>query len=125
MGVVLTTRQRRTADEREEWGRRFVAAILHLSASDYRSQRLGRTLVEQLLRSKLASEDDRRIAERLMAEDALEPTADDTHALAALFAAFDSGRNSIGSLTLDDIEIVEDDELDRGDGRAGEDGQGD
>jgi len=109
IGVFITTRQRRIADAREEWGRRFVAAITQLSSDSARQRRLGRTLVEQLLKSTLATEDDRETAERLLEEDVVEPVEKDGTALLALLAEFDAEAGGAAH-ALDDVEMVEDDE---------------
>ena len=65
-----STRQDETQGRREEWGRRFTAGIDALSAPDHRKRTLGRALLVQLLRSSLATDDDRAVSVGVLDADA-------------------------------------------------------
>jgi hypothetical protein len=56
------TKVEREARMREEWGRRFTRALEGLMASDPVHRATGRALLVELMRSELASEQDRREA---------------------------------------------------------------
>jgi hypothetical protein len=62
LGTRSATRAERTASRREEWGRRFTAALQALTSEDARRRATGRALLVALMRSELATEDDRREA---------------------------------------------------------------
>src|SRR5438552_10664571 len=47
---------------REEWGRRFAMALEALTSPDDQAAAVGRALLRALLRSELATDDDRRAA---------------------------------------------------------------
>jgi hypothetical protein len=62
LGTRSATRAERTARRREEWGRRFTAALQAVTSEDARRRATGRALLVALMRSELATEDDRRDA---------------------------------------------------------------
>jgi hypothetical protein len=94
------TEQRELAGRREEWGRRFAAALSLLGEREERDRLIGRALLAQLLDSDLATEEDRATAAQILAADALDaPTA-------AALRALPSGRG------LDSVEFVQDDSWD-------------
>jgi hypothetical protein len=91
------TEQRESAGRREEWGRRFAAALSLLGEQSQRDRMIGRALLVQLLASDLATADDREVAAKILAADAVDkPTQ---AALRALPAGPD----------LQDVEFVQDD----------------
>lgn len=66
-------RERRRASDadrrerrREEWGRRFSDAIGAVTSTDPTSRATGRALLRDLLRSELATDDDRTMAESVL-----------------------------------------------------------
>lgn len=59
VGAWLGTRQRESQGRREEWGRRFTAALQAINSDDLRSRMLGRTLLAELAKSELASAEER------------------------------------------------------------------
>src|SRR4051812_39440530 len=61
------TRTEREARRREEWGRRFTAALTAVTAPDPVTRIAGRALLRELLGSELASPDDRKAAESVLA----------------------------------------------------------
>ncbi len=69
----MATRQTEEAGRREEWGRRFAAALMLLADERPRQRKIGRALLAQLLESKLATDDDRAAADGILALDA-QPT---------------------------------------------------
>jgi hypothetical protein len=60
------TRVERDARRREEWGRRFTAALTAVTASDPSRVATGQALLLELVRSDLASEEDRREARAVL-----------------------------------------------------------
>ena len=60
------TRVERDARRREEWGRRFTAALTAVTASDTRQADLGQALLMELVRSVLATDEDRREARAVL-----------------------------------------------------------
>ena len=60
------TRVERDARRREEWGRRFTAALTAVTASDVRQADLGQALLMELVRSDLATDEDRREARAVL-----------------------------------------------------------
>ena len=56
------TKVERTARAREEWGRRFTAALEAATSADARRRAAGRSLLVELMRSTLATDEDRREA---------------------------------------------------------------
>ncbi|MEP6797240.1 MAG: hypothetical protein ABI890_03790 [Lapillicoccus sp.] len=88
-------RQRETAARREEWGRRFTAALADLGDDSARRRRLGQGLLERLASSDLASSEERALAREMLVEAA---------------RATPEGRDLLTLLgpDLDDIEFVTD-----------------
>lgn len=66
--AVRGDRQRESASRREEWGRRFTAALGDLGDDDLRRRRLGQELLERLASSSLASAEERLLAREMLAE---------------------------------------------------------
>jgi hypothetical protein len=60
------TRVEREARRREEWGRRFTAALTAVTASEPRQVATGHALLLQLIRSDLATEEDRNEARAVL-----------------------------------------------------------
>jgi len=60
------TRVERDARRREEWGRRFTAALTAVTSSDLRQVDLGQALLMELVRSDLATDEDRREARAVL-----------------------------------------------------------
>lgn len=85
-GVWLTARQRERADlradareQRTEWGRRLQFALGQLlSSADPRLRAIGRTLLESLTASSLATPEDRQLAAAMLALD-LDGSGGDRH----------------------------------------------
>ena len=90
-------RQRDTAARREEWGRRFTAALDDLGDASARRRRLGQVLLERLASSDLASREERSLARDMLAEAAR--STPEGRDLATLLGP---------DLDLDDIEFVPD-----------------
>lgn len=61
--------QREMQGRREEWGRRFTAALTAVGDPDPRRRQLGRALLVRLAQSALASAEERQLADRLLYED--------------------------------------------------------
>jgi hypothetical protein len=95
LGTRGATRAERTARRREEWGRRFTAALEAVTSEDARRRATGRALLVELMRSELATDDDRREAAAV-----LEAAA--THDLRGDL------RMAPPTSNLDDVEIVRD-----------------
>jgi hypothetical protein len=92
------TRQRKDHERREEWGRRFTSALDAIRSDHLRSRMLGRTLLVELAKSELASEEEHALAETLLTEEArFDPHGTDLRLVAA-------------APELDAIVFVEDDE---------------
>lgn len=62
LAVVRGDALRETAARREEWGRRFTAALDDLGDDSARRRLLGQTLLEELSGSPLATDEERRLA---------------------------------------------------------------
>ena len=60
------TKVERDARRREEWGRRFTAALTAVTSSDPRQVDLGQALLMELVRSDLATDEDRREARAVL-----------------------------------------------------------
>ena len=60
------TRVEHDARRREEWGRRFTAALTAVTSSDARQADLGQALLMELVRSDLATDEDRREARAVL-----------------------------------------------------------
>lgn len=85
----------RVASRREEWGRRFTAALQAVTSEDARRRATGRALLVELMRSELATEDDRREAAAVLEA-------------AATHAPHGDLRMVPPAGDLDDLEIVRD-----------------
>lgn len=55
--------QRESQAKREEWGRRFTAAMDDIASDQFRRRELGRTVLVQLSRSSLATNEERNLAD--------------------------------------------------------------
>ncbi len=62
LGGARATRARSEESRRAEWGRRFTAALAALTSADGTARATGRALLVELMRSGLATADDRREA---------------------------------------------------------------
>lgn len=89
------TKAERAARKREEWGRRFTASLEAITSADPRRRATGRALLVELMRSELATEDDRRDAAAVLDAAATHNPGGD---LRLILPAGD----------LDDVEIVRD-----------------
>ena len=92
-----------TESRRDEWGRRFSTAIDLMIRPGARDRAMGRALLDALFESDLATEDDRRIAQRLLAASVLSAVP--------VSAQREIEPRAVGgtAATVDDIEFVEDD----------------
>lgn len=70
LGAWAGTRQRERQGRREEWGRRFTAALTAMGGDEERARMIGRALLSELSRSEIASEEERRLADYLLQADA-------------------------------------------------------
>jgi hypothetical protein len=66
VGTRAGTRQQETQGRREEWGRRFTAALESASDTERRRHELGLVLLTGLAGSSLASEEERQLAKDLL-----------------------------------------------------------
>ncbi|GAA1878822.1 hypothetical protein [Lapillicoccus jejuensis] len=82
LAVVRGDALRETAARREEWGRRFTAALDDLGDDSARRRLLGQTLLEELSGSPLATDEERRLAVEVLTQAAA--TTPDGHDLRAL-----------------------------------------
>jgi hypothetical protein len=60
------TKVERDARRREEWGRRFTAALTAVTSADQRQVDLGQALLMELVRSDQATDEDRREARAVL-----------------------------------------------------------
>ncbi len=97
--TLRATRVEHDARRREEWGRRFTAAMAAVTASHPRQVATGNALLRQLLRSDLATEEDRKEARAV-----LEVVATIQHGYGDLHLVLPPEH-------LDEAEIVEDTEM--------------
>ena len=67
LGTRRATDVERDARRKEEWGRRFTAALEAATSADRRRRSAGRSLLVELSASALASEEDRRQADAVLA----------------------------------------------------------
>lgn len=98
---------------REEWGRRFTAALGYFAEQDTRARELGRELLVLLARSQLASPEEQALADDIL-------TAEARHG--------SSGRDVaslVAGRSLDQITFVEGDEDPRTDGSERDDSRSD
>lgn len=75
LAVVRGDALREVAARREEWGRRFTAALDDLGDDGARRRLLGQTLLEELSGSPLATDEERRLAVEVLTQ-AAATTAD-------------------------------------------------
>ncbi|MFW5474472.1 hypothetical protein ACOCJ5_14280 [Knoellia sp. CPCC 206450] len=90
--------QRERASAREEWGRRFTAALADLNSDDsFRRRHFGRIVLGAMVDSDLTSAEDRRLLEEVLLAHARFDQEGDEVGLGA------------GGMLVDDVEVVEDD----------------
>ncbi|KRE41907.1 hypothetical protein ASG74_05325 [Knoellia sp. Soil729] len=90
--------QRERASAREEWGRRFTAALADLNSDDsFRRRQFGRIVLAALVDSDLTSPEDRQLLEDVL----------------LAHARFDQEGDEVGlgaqGMAVDDVRVVEDD----------------
>ena len=90
---IGATRVEREARRREEWGRRFTAALEAATSVDARARAAGRSLLVELIGSAVATDEDRREAAAV-----LEATAVDVH---------DARLRLVPPDQLNDVDVVE------------------
>jgi hypothetical protein len=95
VGTRGATRAEREASRREEWGRRFTAALEAITSSDSRRRATGRALLVELMHSELATDDDRKAAAAVLEAAATHHAGGDL-------------RLMLGTGNLDDVQIVRD-----------------
>ena len=88
------TKAERAARRREEWGRRFTASLEAITSSDARRRATGRALLVELMRSELATDDDRRDAAAVLTSAATHTKDSDLRLIVPMVD------------DLDDVEIV-------------------
>jgi len=92
------TRQRQRQGEHEKWGRRFTTALEAMASDTFRRRALGREVLVHVSRSRLATAEDRGLADAVLAAAArLDTEGDD---LVDLFRG----------VSVDDVLVVEDDD---------------
>ncbi len=101
LGALRGTSQRERAARREEWGRRFTAALDDVSSETFRRRELGRAVLVELASSALASPEERELA-RVVLDTGARIDARGSDVTAALQPG----------LTVDDVEFVEDNDGD-------------
>ena len=70
LAIHKGTQQRESQGRREEWGRRFTAALGYLADLDPRNRALGRVIFARMARSELASTEERQLADDLLSAEA-------------------------------------------------------
>lgn len=90
--------QRERASAREEWGRRFTAALADLNSDEsFRRRHFGRIVLGAMVDSDLTSAEDRRLLEEVL----------------LAHARFDQEGDEVGlggeGMLVDDVRVVEDD----------------
>jgi hypothetical protein len=96
--ALRNTRSQERASAREEWGRRFTAALDDVTAEDsFRRRELGRVVLVELASSDLATPEERALADAVLLRDARLDVEGD-----------ESGLGHPGML-VDDVVVVEDD----------------
>ncbi len=103
LGTRRGTRQRERAARREEWGRRFTAALDDISSETFRRRELGRAVLVELASSALADPEERDLA-LVVLDVGARIDARGSDVTAALHPG----------LTVDDVEFVQDTEEDEG-----------
>ncbi len=92
-----------TESRRDEWGRRFSTAIDLMIRPGARDRAMGRALLDALFESDLATDDDRRIAQRLLAASVLSAVP------VSAQREIEPRQVGVTAAAVDDIEFVEDD----------------
>ncbi len=89
--------QREGQGRREEWGRRFTAALDDVASEDFRRRELGRVVLVALSTSSLATPEDRDLADAVLSAGArIDAEGDRTIIVPA-------------GISVDDVVVVEDD----------------
>ncbi len=96
------TRQRERAGQREEWGRRFTAALDDVASETFRRRELGRAVLVRLAQSGLATPEERQLAEAVL------------DAGARIDAHGSDVTRAVPGLLVDEVEFVEDNGADEG-----------
>lgn len=91
------TRQREGQGRREEWGRRFTAALDDIASEDFRRRELGRVVLVALSTSRLAEPEEKQLADTVLSAGAR------LDAEGARLVIVPAG------ITVDDLVVVEDD----------------
>ena len=68
LAVRGDTRQRETQGRREEWGRRFTAALDAAGQAEPQRRLLGLLLLEKLAHSSLATDEERQLVDELLTD---------------------------------------------------------
>ncbi len=89
--------QREDQSRREEWGRRFTAALDDIASGEFRRRELGRAVLVHLSQSELATEQERRLADVVLETGA------------RLEADGDVLRDLPQGITVDELSVEEDD----------------
>jgi hypothetical protein len=106
LGAQRATTQREQQARREEWGRRFSAALDDVAADTFRRRELGRVVLVLLAQSHLADEEERVLARAVLQAGArLDDEGEDV------------ARTAPG-VTVDLLDFVEDTEDDEEGGRG-------
>lgn len=96
--AMRSTGSQERASAREEWGRRFTAALDDITAEDsFRRRELGRTVLVELASSALATLEERELADAVLLRDA------------RLDIEGDEGGLGAAGMLVDDVVVVEDD----------------
>lgn len=113
--ALRSTAQQERAGRREEWGRRFTAALDMVADPGTRRQVMGHALLQQLVRSELASDEEKRLAEAMVyASSRAGRHADLLTLVGPLPASVDEMDELMDDETVDALVVVEDDEEDEG-----------
>lgn len=103
-GMRRETAQQDRQGQREEWGRRFTAALADVTDADPRSREIGRVVLVELAGSALATAEERRLAEHVLDAGArLDDDGDDVTARPA-------------GVLVDELVFVKDTESEQGAG---------
>lgn len=103
-GMRRETAQQERQGQREEWGRRFTAALADITDSDPRRREIGRVVLVELAGSALATAEERRLAEQVLDAGArLDDAGDDVTARPA-------------GVLVDELVFVEDTDAEEGAG---------
>lgn len=96
-----------TQSERAEWGRRFSEAIDLMTDPSPQRRSMGRALVDALLDSDLAQEDDRRIARALLRATALSSVPPELAEQLSRPPGDPAARRTALASTVDDLAVIE------------------